>query len=63
VGRNRMSSSTIGDDSPVPVTPPEENDGKPRESKETIESPQPPPPLWPEFLEDAKDNEVRDRFS
>ena len=63
MGTNRMSNSTIVDDLPIPVPPPEENGDKPCESKETTETPQPPPLPWPEFLQNAKDNEVRDRFS
>jgi hypothetical protein len=44
-------------------TPPEQTIPEPRESTETTEPPLSPPPAWPEFLQTATDNEVRERFS
>ena len=61
--KNRKSGSTNGDDSPIPDTPPEQTIPEPRESTETAEPPLSPPPAWPEFLQTATDNEVRERFS
>ncbi len=64
--KHEMSGSTTGDDSPIPVTTPEETNSKPCESTESpqsLEPPKPAPPPWPEFVQNATDQQMRERFT